>query len=101
MKIFVNDPETDVLQEDDLSPQDLEEIRTLFEKRHPRAPRFDNVHGYQQLSEIDCVRDLAKEMNKRGHSIPLDKINANPNDPPDCFAEMNGQPIAVEVTKAS
>ena len=43
--------------------------------------------------------DWAKEMKKRGHSIPICEIEANPNDPPDVKAKMDGKPIGIEVTR--
>ena len=54
---------------------------------------------YQELYEVSKTRDWAKEMNKRGHSIPIPEIKANPNDPPDVFAEMDGNRIAIEVIR--
>ena len=53
----------------------------------------------QDLYEVSNTQDWAKEMNKRGHSIPIPEIKANPNDPPDVFAEMDGNRIAIEVTR--
>ena len=98
MEIFNTDPESNLLREDELDPEVLRELQALIDKQDWRAPRFDNDHEYQKLSEIDYVRDWAKALNQRGHSIPTDRIKSNPNDPPDCFAEMDGRPIAVEVT---
>ena len=51
----------------------------------------------QGLMEVDAVRDWAKEMNQRGHSIPTSTVKRNRDDPPDVFAEMDGEKIGVEV----
>ena len=51
----------------------------------------------QGSMEVDATRDWAKEMNKRGHSIPICRIKGNRDDPPDVFAEMDGEKIGVEV----
>ena len=55
--------------------------------------------------EVFATRCCAKEMNRRGHSIPIRKIKENldneirKNDPPDVFAEMDGKKISVEVAE--
>ena len=53
----------------------------------------------QSPYEVAAVVDWAKEMKKRGHSIPICEIEANPNDPPDVKAKMDGKPIGIEVTR--
>ena len=98
MKVFETDPESNLLREVELGPETFKKLKELCDRQHWRAPRFDNVHGYQEFSEIDYVRDWAKALNQCGHSIPTDRITSNPDDPPDCFAKMDGKPIAVEVT---
>ena len=79
-----------------LTKTDLAELKRIVDKGHPSAPYFDNVVGYQELSEIACVNDWADEMRKQGYSIC--DIDENPDDPPDIVAEMDGKPIGIEVT---
>ena len=62
-----------------------------------RAPNFDNLN--QGWSDCAYTQDWANEMHRRDPSIQICEIRANPDDPPDCFAKMNGKCIAVEVTQ--
>ena len=59
------------------------------------SPYRDNVQGCQKIAELTAVRDWAEVM-KAEHSIC--EIKHNPDEPPDCFATMDGKPIGIEVT---
>ena len=47
--------------------------------------------------EVFATQAWANELNKQGYAI--DGIETNPNDPPDCIADMDGERIGVEVTE--
>ena len=78
-----------------VSVHDVKEFYRL-NASNPQSPYLDNVHGYQEIAEVEAVRDWAQEMSKKGHSIC--EITPNPDDPPDCFATMDGKRIGIEVT---
>ena len=59
---------------------------------------FDH-REFQPLFEIYAARDWARELNTWGHSVADSEIKKNDDDPPDIFAEMDGEPICVEVTR--
>ncbi len=73
------------------------QLNQISEKQDWRAPNFDNLD--QQWSDEDYTQDWANEMHRRDPSIQICEIRSNPNDPPDCFAKMNGKCVAVEVGK--
>ena len=52
---------------------------------------------FQCPMEVFATQDWANELNKQGYAI--DGIETNPNDPPDCIADMDGERIGVEVTE--
>ena len=74
-----------------------EQVSHIIKKYDWRAPNFDNLD--QQWSDEDHTQDWANEMHRRDPSIQICEIRSNPNDPPDCFADMNGKRVAVEVSK--
>ena len=74
-----------------------EQLSHIGNKYDWRAPNFDNLD--QQWSDEDYTQDWADEMHRRDPSIQICEIRSNPNDPPDCFAKMNGKCVAVEVSK--
>ena len=74
-----------------------EQISYISEKYDRREPNFGNLD--QQWSDEAYTQDWANGMHRRDSSIQICEIRSNPNDPPDCFAKMNGKCVAVEVTK--
>ena len=88
--------------DDVLSVSHLKVMQRIADNSSPHSPYFDNIRGYQKLSEIAIVEDWAKEIRKQGHSVCKIKLNVddngNPDDPPDVLAEMNGIPVGIEVT---
>ena len=74
-----------------------EQISYISEKYDRREPNFGNLD--QQWSDEAYTQDWANEMHRRDPSIQICEIRSNPNDPPDCFAKMNGNVVAVEVRK--
>lgn len=76
--------------------EELEETLRILEKYSPQSPYLDNIHGHQGPAELDKVRDWAKEIEKRGHSIS--RIRLNRDDPPDVIAHIDGKPVGIEVT---
>ena len=80
----------------------LEEMLRIAEKSSPYSPYLDNIHGYEELAEVEKVQDWAKEVEKCGHSISGIRLNLDesgkPDDPPDVLADMDGKPVGTEVT---
>ena len=73
------------------------QLSHICKKFDRRAPNFDNLD--QKWSEEEYTQDWANEMHRRDPSIQICEIRSNPNDPPDCFAKMDGKCVAIEVTK--
>ena len=90
------------MPKDEWTDNDLEEMKRIAEKSRPHSPYFDNIHGYQDLAEIEKVKDWALEMEKHGYSICKIRPNldaaGNQDDPPDALIEMGGQLVGIEVT---
>ena len=90
------------MPKDEWTDNDLEEMKRIAEKSSPHSPYFDNIHGYQDLAEIEKVKDWALEMEKHGYSICKIRPNldaaGNQDDPPDALTEMDGQLVGIEVT---
>ena len=90
------------MPKDEWTDNDLEEMKRIAEKSRPHSPYFDNIHGYQDLAEIEKVKDWALEMEKHGYSICKIRPNldaaGNQDDPPDALIEMDGQLVGIEVT---
>ncbi len=85
---------------DEKYPREMvEALRSSIESEEQRGypSSWHADEGSQQLMEISTTQDWANELNKQGHSI--DGIDTNPNDPPDCIAEMDRERIGVEVTE--
>ncbi len=82
--------------------EELEETLRIVEQFSSDSPYLDNIHGYQELAELERVRDWAKEMEKHGHSISRIRLNLDESgekdDPPDVLADFDGKPTGVEVT---
>ena len=82
--------------------EELEETLRIAEKRSRYSPYLDNIHGHQELAEVEKVQDWAKEMKKSGHSVSEIRLNLDesgkPDDPPDVLADMDGKPVGIEVT---
>ena len=76
----------------------LKRIENMNRKRG-HEPFWHGERQFQGPMEVDAARCWAEEMNKRGHSIPICKIEGNRDDPPDVFAEMDEEKIGVEVTE--
>ena len=82
----------------------IKEMKRIANESSPHSPYFDNVQGYQDRSEVEQVKDWAKEMRRRGRSIPGCKIRLNVDDsgkkdePPDILVEMDGKLVGIEVT---
>ena len=74
-------------------------------RKRGHATFWNTDNKSQGFMEVDAARNWAQEMNKRGHSIPICKIEENrdgenrKNDPPDVLAEMDGEKIGVEATE--
>ncbi len=99
-------------REDELPEDVIKEVKRIADKSSPHSPYFDNVHDdqnpgpwiltYQDRSEVEQVKDWAKEMRKRGHSIGEPKPNfdesGNKDDPPDILVKMDGKEVGIEVT---
>ena len=64
--------------------------------RYPRSPYGEGIREFQAPSEMDMVKDWAKEMAQREHSIS--NIRSNDDDPPDILIKMDGNCVGVEVT---
>ncbi len=80
----------------------LEEMLRIAEKSSPYSPYLDNIHGHQELAEVEKVQDWAKEMEKCGHSISRIRLNLDESekkdDPPDVLADMDRKLVGIEVT---
>ena len=76
----------------------LKRIENMNRKRG-HEPFWHGERQFQGPMEVDAARCWAEEMNKRGHSIPICKIEGNRDDPPDVFAEMDEETIGVAVTE--
>ena len=74
----------------------LEEMLRIAGKSSPYSPYLDNIHGHQELAEVEKVQDWAKEMEKCGHSVS--EIRLNLEDPPDVLVEIDGKLVGIEVT---
>ena len=74
-----------------------DQLSHISKKSDWRAPNFDNSD--QGWSDKDYTQDWANEMHRRDPSIQICEIRQNREDPPDCFAKMNGKCVAVEVGK--
>ena len=82
----------------ELDAEVLAGMRNIAQKAKPWDPFFSNIHPYQGSSEVEMVREWAEEMRKLGHTVPIDDIKRNINDPPDVFAVLDGAKIGIEVT---
>lgn len=87
-----------------LNQEAAEALRSFLESARKRVyPSGWHADGeFQQPMEISATQVWANELNKQGHSICRIEPNlkdSNPNDPPDCIAEMDGERIGVEVTE--
>ena len=91
-------------REDELPKDVIKEMKRIADESSPHSPYFDNVQDYQDDSEVEPVKNWAKEMRKRGHSIPDSKIRLNVDDsgkkdePPDILVEMDEKLVGIEVT---
>lgn len=74
----------------------LDELRLLEKRSDSRTPYLDNIHGYQELGEVDKVQDWAQEMERRG--LVARQIESNLDDPPDVLVEIGGSLVGIEVT---
>ncbi|MDE0627485.1 MAG: hypothetical protein OXH99_13880 [Bryobacterales bacterium] len=88
--------------ESDMTEDALTELERIAEGSRPHSPYFDNIHPYQERSEIAIVEDWAKEMRKLGHSVCKIRLNVDengsPDDPPDVLANIDGTLVGIEVT---
>ncbi len=83
-------------EETSVDAEVLEEMLRIAEKSSPHSPYLDNIHGHQELAEVEKVQDWAKEMEKCGHSVS--EIRPNLDDPPDVLVEIDGELVGIEVT---
>lgn len=85
--------------EEDFNKEVVEALKVYIESGEKRGyPSYWHTdEKFQHSMEISATQAWANELNKQGYAIY--GIETNPNDPPDCIAEMNGERIGVEVTE--
>ena len=76
----------------------LKRIENMNRKRG-HATFWHGEREFQEPMEVIATRCWAEEMNRRRHSILICEIEGNRDDPPDVFAEMDGENIGVEVSE--
>ena len=82
-----------------LNKEGAEALEEFIKSQEGRGyPSFWHADKESQHSmEVSATQEWANELNKQDHSIH--GIKTNPDDPPDCLAEMDGERIGVEVTE--
>ncbi len=82
-----------------LNEEAVEALKAFIKSQEERGyPSFWHANKEsQQPMEISATQAWANELNKQGYAI--DGIETNPDDPPDCVAEMDGERIGIEVTE--
>ena len=68
------------------------------DRKRGHASFWHAENEFQGPMEVFATSCWAEEM-KRRHSIPICGIERNRDDPPDVFAEMDGEKIGIEVTE--
>ena len=76
----------------------LKQIENM-DRRRGHATFWNADNKSQCWMEVGATSDWAEKMDSQGHSIPICKIKKNLDDPPDVFAEMDGEKIGIEVTE--
>ncbi len=87
--------------DDDHEQELLEAMKRIenMDRKRGHASYWHAEREFQEPMEVFASRCWAEEMNRRSHSIRICEIEVNRNDPPDVFAEMDGEKIGIEVTE--
>ena len=67
---------------------------------HTPQTNTSNHREWQAVQEFTVSEEFAKSLREQGVAdIQAIRVNPDPNELPDCLAELNGKPIGIEVTQ--